>query len=81
MGHVRLGRLPSSRDWWDIMGHLAAGDISIADLADAVAAASDKSLMKAIRDPTFVEAMWLLLSGLGTTKTVKQRGWFRHRTE
>jgi hypothetical protein len=51
MGHVRLGRLPSSRDWRKIVGYVAAGDISVAELADAVADASDKSLMKAIRDP------------------------------
>lgn len=61
MGHVRLGRLPSSKDWRSIVEYLAATDLSIADLANAVADASDKSLMKAIRDPALIEAIWLLM--------------------
>ncbi len=61
MGHVRLGRLPSSRDWRQIVGYVVAGDISVAELADAVADASDKSLMKAIRDPALIEVIWLLM--------------------
>ncbi|MBF0562624.1 MAG: hypothetical protein HQL37_11505 [Alphaproteobacteria bacterium] len=61
MGHVRLGRLPASRDWKSIVGYLAGDDVSVADLADAVAAASEKSLTKAIQDPVLIEAVWLLM--------------------
>ena len=61
MGHVRLGHLAASRDWRSIVGYLAGGDVSVAELADAVAAASDKSLMKAIQDPALIEAVWLLM--------------------
>lgn len=61
MGHVRLGQLPASKKWREIMGYLASGDVSVAELADAVAEASDKSLMKATKDPAFIEALWLLV--------------------
>ena len=61
MGHVRLGKLPASRDWRSIIGYIAGGDVAVADLANAVASASDKSLMKAIRDPALIEAIWLLM--------------------
>jgi hypothetical protein len=43
------------------VGYLAEADVSVADLADAVAGASEKSLARATKDPAFVEALWLLL--------------------
>ena len=43
------------------MGYLAEADVSVAELADAVAGASEKSLARATKDPAFIEALWLLL--------------------
>jgi hypothetical protein len=60
MGHVRLGKLPASKKWREIVGYMAAGDISVADIANAIADASDKSLQKATKDPAFLDALWLL---------------------
>jgi hypothetical protein len=61
MGHVRLGKPPASKKWREIVGYLAEADVSVAELADAVAAASEKSLARATKDPAFIEALWLLL--------------------
>lgn len=60
MGHIRLGILPASKKWREIVGYMAAGDVSVADIANAIADASDKSLQKAIKDPAFLDALWLL---------------------
>lgn len=61
MGHIRLGKLPATRRWREVVAFLTEGEVDVADLADAVARASDKSLKQAIRDPAFVEALWLLI--------------------
>ncbi len=61
MGHVRLGQPPATKKWREIVAYLEAGDVSIPALADAVAEATDKSLMKAAKDPAFIEALWLLI--------------------
>ena len=61
MGHVRLGQPPASKKWGEIVGYLAEADVSVAELADAGAGASEKSLARATKDPAFIEALWLLL--------------------
>jgi hypothetical protein len=61
MGHVRLGRPPASKKWREIVDYLAEAEVSAAELADAVAGASEKSLARATKDPAFIEALWLLL--------------------
>jgi len=53
MGHVRLGVLPASKKWKEIVSYLTAGDISVAELANKVADACDKSFEKASEDPAF----------------------------
>jgi hypothetical protein len=57
MGHVRLGKPPASKKWREIVGYLAEADVCVAELADAVAAASEKSLARATKDPAFIEAV------------------------
>lgn len=61
MGHVRLGTLPASRKWRDVVSYLAGAEVDVADLAEAVARASDRSLTNAAKDPAFIEALWLLV--------------------
>ena len=61
MGHVRLGKLPASKKWREIVSCLTAADVPVADLANAVAGTSEKSLTAAAKDAAFIEALWLLL--------------------
>ncbi|MDB5507120.1 MAG: uncharacterized protein JWR75_1758 [Devosia sp.] len=61
MGHVRLGRLPASRKWKEVIGYLSAADFSAAELAEAVASACDQSLERNKKDPALIEALWLLI--------------------
>ena len=61
MGHVRLGKLPTSRKWRDIVAYLAAGEVDVAELAKAISAGTEKALRRAANDPAFVEASWLLV--------------------
>lgn len=59
MGHVRLGRLPGTRKWEQVVGLLSDG----ADLESIAAASSDAgeaSLARAPKDPAFARAFWLL---------------------
>lgn len=61
MGHVRLGKLPASRKWRDIVALLGDDHPSIAHLAYAVEDAADRSFGAALNDPGFIEALWLML--------------------
>ena len=59
MGHVRLGKLASSRKWRDVVALLSRGaDVSV--LADAVATAAENELISARGDPVLACAVWLL---------------------
>ena len=61
MGHVRLGKSPATRKWKEVVGLLGAADVSVADIANAVEKAADRTLREAVNDPGFVEAIWLFL--------------------
>jgi hypothetical protein len=61
MGHVRLGKLPTSRKWEDVVAYLAAADVNVAGLADAVFKATEQALARAAGDAAFVEVCWLLI--------------------
>lgn len=61
MGHVRLGRLPATRKWKDVVKLLGGAEVEISSLAEAVERACDRSLADAVKDPAFVEALWLFL--------------------
>ena len=60
MGHQRLGKLPASRAWRELVACIVSGKESVAELADRVLEASEKSLNKASNDPAFKEAVYLL---------------------
>jgi hypothetical protein len=61
MGHVRLGRLPATRKWRQVVELLGADELPIAEIAAAVELSADRSLSTAAQDPGFVEAFWHLL--------------------
>ena len=52
MGHIRLGNLPQSKKWRDVVG-LIDSDASIEEIAEAAAKASELDLSRASNDPRF----------------------------
>jgi hypothetical protein len=52
MGHIRLGTLPQSKKWREVIG-LLDSDASMEDVADAAARASELELKRASDDPSF----------------------------
>ena len=59
MGHIRLGRLPASRKWQDVVGLLSSG-APVDRIAGASAGAAQASLRHAHDDPALVRSFWLL---------------------
>jgi len=59
MGHIRLGDLPRTRRWQEVVG-LVAGGASVGDVAAATALAAESGLATAATDPGLVESVWLL---------------------
>lgn len=60
MGHIRLGTLPRSKKWREVVD-LIATDASVEQIAEAAADASDKDLTRASRDPRFQFVIDLLV--------------------
>lgn len=60
MGHVRLGTLPTSRKWRQVVDLIAAG-ASVEEVAQAANAAADRALQRASLDPLFQEATRLMV--------------------
>jgi hypothetical protein len=60
MGHIRLGTLPKSREWQDVVALVSAG-AEVDTVASAVATAAHTGFAGAPRDDGLVEALWLLL--------------------
>ena len=59
MGHIRLGRLPRTRKWQQVVG-LLGGNAPLADVAAASAAAAESGLRLAHTDPALGHSFWLL---------------------
>jgi hypothetical protein len=59
MGHVRLGDLPKSREWEQVVELLAKGS-DVTELAAAVAIAAEDELISARGDPVLANTVWLL---------------------
>lgn len=59
MGHIRLGRLPRTRKWQQVVG-LIAGGAGAAQVANATISAAEKSLGIAAEDKGLVETIYLL---------------------
>ena len=59
MGHVRLGELPKSREWTQVVDLLAKGS-DVGNLAAAVATAAEDELISARGDPVLANTVWLL---------------------
>ena len=59
MGHIRLGKLPRTRRWKEVLD-LISGDGSAAAVAGATLDAADEELSSAARDPGVLRSFWLL---------------------
>jgi hypothetical protein len=59
MGHVRLGVLPKSRKWRQVVDELRLG-ASVREIAASAADAAETSLQATADDPAFLHAFWLL---------------------
>jgi hypothetical protein len=59
VGHVRLGALPQSRKWRQVVAELRLG-ASVAGIAALAADAAETSLQATAADPAFLHAFWLL---------------------
>lgn len=59
MGHVRLGNLPRTRKWRDVVG-LIQGGAGTAQLANATITAAEDGFKLAAEDKGLVETLWLL---------------------
>jgi hypothetical protein len=59
MGHVRLGNLPRTRKWIQVVG-LIGGGAGTVQIANATITAAEKGLSFAVKDKGVVETVWLL---------------------
>ena len=59
MGHVRLGKLRTSRKWRQVVA-LLDRNADVADIAEAVATAAEDELFSARGDPVLANTVWLL---------------------
>jgi len=59
MGHIRLGALPRTRKWIQVLD-LIGGGAGTSEVAAAAMEASQRGLISAARDPGLVHTVWLL---------------------
>jgi len=59
MGHIRLGDLPRTRKWSQVVG-LIEGGAGTAQIATATINAAEKGLSSAAKDKGVIETIWLL---------------------
>lgn len=59
MGHIRLGVLPKSREWLQVVKKLRAGE-GVDAIAASTANAAEQSLHRASTDPALLQSFWLL---------------------
>ena len=60
MGHLRLGRLPKTRRWTQVVGLLDSGSLDTGELAAAVLEAADSRLRQLANDQGLGYSFWLL---------------------
>ena len=79
MGHIRLGRLPRTVKWKQVVSLIDSG-ASTADIALVALDASWKGLQNASKDPTLIYSVWLLTQiplaakGQNFSEELRQRG-------
>ncbi len=64
MGHIRLGRLPKTLAWRDVIGLLDTEPDDAASIASATVRAADSRLRKLASDPSLAFSVWLLVRAM-----------------
>ena len=59
MGHVRLGVLPRTKAWKEVVGLIAAG-ADVSQVANATINAAEKAFSFVMDDKGYTEAVWLM---------------------
>ena len=59
MGHVRLGVLPRTKAWKEVVGLIAAG-ADVSQVANATITAAEKAFSFVMDDKGYTEAVWLM---------------------
>jgi len=59
MGHVRLGLLPRSKAWKEVVGLITAG-ANVSQIANATINAAEKAFSFVLNDHGYTEAVWLM---------------------
>lgn len=59
MGHVRLGVLPRTKAWRDVVGLIAAG-ADVSQVANATITAAEKAFSFVMDDKGYTQAVWLM---------------------
>jgi len=77
MGHTRLGALPRTRAWQDVVA-LIAGGAGAAQLAQATINAAERGLNLASDDSALVETVWLLTQLPLAARSGDFVGYLRH---
>ena len=60
MGHNRLGRLPKTLRWREVVGLLDDEQVAATTVATAVLRAADHRFRRLVHDPTLGYCLWLL---------------------
>src|SRR5688572_18671682 len=61
MGHLRLGRLPKTKRWQEVVGLLETTPDDTLRIAGTTLQAADVALREAARNPALGHAFWLLV--------------------
>ncbi len=69
MGHIRLGRLPKTKEWRRVLEVLEAPGLTAADLATATAAAAADRFESLQRDLSIGECVWTLVRIASASKS------------
>ena len=59
MGHIKLGTLPRTRAWKEVVGLITAG-ADVSQIANATIRAADKAFSFVLSNEGFTEAVWLM---------------------
>jgi hypothetical protein len=77
MGHTRLGTLPHTRKWHQVVALIEAGaDVPL--VADATARAAEQGLSAVANDPGLAEAVWLLSQLPAAARSADFTGYLHH---
>jgi hypothetical protein len=68
MGHIRVGRLPRTQRWDQVVAVLAAADVDAQIVASTTAWAADRRLSRLRNDPSLAYCVWLLARIAGAAR-------------